>query len=54
MSVVFIANYFFSGYDVSVDNKMFLIIDFVNLKIKSTQFFRCVHKDRVYVCILIR
>jgi hypothetical protein len=42
------------GYDVSVDNKTFLITEFVNLKIKLTQFFRCVHKNRVYVCVFIR
>jgi uncharacterized membrane protein len=29
------------------------MIDFVNLKIKSAQFFRCAHKDRVCVRVFI-
>ncbi len=34
MSVIFTANYFFRGGDVSVDSDTFLVTDFVNLKIK--------------------
>jgi hypothetical protein len=39
------------GGDVSVDSDAFLMIDFVNLKIKPTQYFRDAHRDRVYVCV---
>jgi hypothetical protein len=39
MCVVFTANYFFSGRPI--DSEVLLVIDFVNLKIKSTQSFRC-------------
>jgi hypothetical protein len=47
MSVIFTANYFFRGGDVSVDSDTFLVTDFVNLKIKSVQSFRCAHRNRV-------
>jgi hypothetical protein len=41
-------------HDVPIDNKtFFLVIDFVNLKIKPTQSFRCAHKNRMYVHIFI-
>jgi hypothetical protein len=53
MSIVFTANYFFSGSCVSVDSDVLLITDFVNLKIKPAQFFRVVHSDRVCICIFI-
>jgi hypothetical protein len=39
--------------DVSIDSKMFFVTDFVNLKIKSTQFFRGAYKGMVYVCLFI-
>jgi hypothetical protein len=52
MSVVFTANYFLVVDDVSIDNEMFLMIDFVNLKNKSAQFFRVTHRGRV-VCVFI-
>jgi hypothetical protein len=32
------------GDDVSVDSESLLVIDFVNLKIKPTQFFRGKHR----------
>jgi hypothetical protein len=32
---------------------MFLVIDFVNVKSKLTQFFKDVYKDRIYVYIFI-
>jgi hypothetical protein len=32
---------------------VFLVIDFVNVKIKLTQFFKDVYKDRIYVYIFI-
>jgi hypothetical protein len=31
--------------DVFIDNEIFLMIDFVNLKIKSVQSFYCVYRD---------
>jgi hypothetical protein len=41
---------FLLGANVSVDSEMFLVTDFVNLKIKSTEFFRGVHKIKcVYI-----
>jgi hypothetical protein len=39
--------------DVFIDNKTPLLIDFVNLKIKLTQFFRGAHRDRVYIRVFI-
>jgi hypothetical protein len=38
---------FLMGDDVPVNNETLLLIEFVNLKIKSTQSFECVHKNRV-------
>jgi hypothetical protein len=35
--------------DVPVDSEMFLVTDFVNLKIKSAQSFRDAHRDRMCV-----
>jgi hypothetical protein len=40
--------------DVPVDSDVFLMIDFVNLKIKSTQFFRYAHRGRIRVHVFIR
>jgi hypothetical protein len=37
--------------DVSINSKTLLLIDFVNLKIKSTQSFKGAHKDRICVCV---
>jgi hypothetical protein len=28
--------------------------DFVNLKIKSAQYFRCIYRDRMYICVFIK
>jgi hypothetical protein len=53
ISVIFTANYFFSRRGRPDNSDVFLVIDFVNLKIKSTQSFRCAHSDRVYVHIFI-
>jgi hypothetical protein len=50
---VFIANYFLVGRDVSIDSEALLVTNFVNLNIKSTQFFRCAYRDRVRVCVFI-
>jgi hypothetical protein len=41
------------GDDVSVDSEAFLVIDFMNLKIKPAQSFRCAHKGRVCVRMFI-
>jgi hypothetical protein len=53
MCVVFMVNYFFSGRRCPVDSETILVIDFVNLNIKSAQSFECVHKYKVYVHIFI-
>jgi hypothetical protein len=45
---------FLVGDDVSIDNKTFLVTDFVNLKIKSVQSFRNAHKNKVCVRVFIR
>jgi hypothetical protein len=42
---------FLVGSDVSADSEALLVIDFVNLKIKSAQSFEGAHKDRIYVCV---
>jgi hypothetical protein len=47
MFVIFIDNYFLVGVDIFVDNKMFLVIDFINLKIKSAQSLKDAHNNRV-------
>jgi hypothetical protein len=49
MSVIFMTNYFSVGDNVLIDNEALLMIDFVNLKIKSTQSFRGAHMDIVEV-----
>jgi hypothetical protein len=41
------------GGDVLVDSDVLLVIDFVNLKIKSTQSFECAHIGRMCVRIFI-
>jgi hypothetical protein len=41
------------GGDVPVNSEMLLVIDFVNLNIKSAQFFGGVHKDRMCVRVFI-
>jgi hypothetical protein len=41
------------GGAVFVDSQTFLVTDFVNLKIKSAQFFRGVHRGRVCMCMFI-
>jgi hypothetical protein len=40
------------GSDVPVDdNETFLVINFVNLKIKLTQYFRCDYRNRMDICM---
>jgi hypothetical protein len=41
------------GADVSVDSKTFLMTDFMNLKIKSAQFFRYAHRGRMCMRVSI-
>jgi hypothetical protein len=41
------------GSDVPIDSETFLVTDFINLKIKSTQSFGGAHRGRVYVCVFI-
>jgi hypothetical protein len=41
------------GDDVLIDGEMFLLTDFVNLKIKSVQFFRGAYRCMVCVRVLI-
>jgi hypothetical protein len=41
------------GGNVPIDSETLLVTDFVNLKIKPAQSFRCAHTDRVCVCIFI-
>jgi hypothetical protein len=41
------------GGDVPVDSDALLVIDFVNLKIKSTQSFGDAHKSRVCMRVFI-
>jgi hypothetical protein len=40
--------------DVPIDNKTFLMTNFINLKIKPTQSFRCAHMGRVCMRVFIR
>jgi hypothetical protein len=40
--------------DITVDNETLLVIDFVNLKIKSTQSFGGAHKGSMCVHVFIR
>jgi hypothetical protein len=53
MGVVFTPNYSFSGGVVPVDSDVLLVTDFVNLKIKPAQSFRCVYRGRVCVRVFI-
>jgi hypothetical protein len=49
--VIFKSNYFLVVCEVLIDSDTFLVTDFVNLRIKSTQYFKNDHKNSV--CILI-
>jgi hypothetical protein len=46
-------NIFLVVVDVPINSEMFLMIDFVNLNIKMTRSFECVHKYRLHVCVFI-
>jgi hypothetical protein len=40
--------------DVFVDSETFLVTNFMNLQIKPTQFFKNIHKEKMYIHIFIR
>jgi hypothetical protein len=48
------ANYFLVRCDVSVNNEVILVTDFINLNIKPDQSFKDVHRDIVCVHLFIR
>jgi hypothetical protein len=50
IGVVFMANYPFSARC----GEALFVTDFVNLKIKPAQSFRCAYRSRVYMRMLIR
>jgi hypothetical protein len=39
--------------NISIDSEMLLVINFVNLKIRPNQSFRCAHRGGVYVRVFI-
>jgi hypothetical protein len=41
------------GGGALIDSETFLMIDFVNLKIKPTQSFECAYRGKVYVHVFI-
>jgi hypothetical protein len=41
------------GGDIPINSETFLVIDFMNLKIKSAQSFECAHKDNVCIHMFI-
>jgi hypothetical protein len=43
--IIFNFNYFLIKCDIFINSETFLMTYFVNLKIKSTQYFRCNHKN---------
>jgi hypothetical protein len=53
IGVIFTANYFFSERRCLIDSETLLMTDFVNLKIKPTQYFRCAHRSMMYIHIFI-
>jgi hypothetical protein len=53
MCVAFTANYSFCGRRRPVNIETLLLIDFMNLKIKSAQSFRGAHRGRVCVRVCV-
>jgi hypothetical protein len=41
------------GADIIIDSNTLLVTDFMNLKIKPTQFFKGTHRDMMYMYIFI-
>jgi hypothetical protein len=37
--------------DILIDSEMFLVTDFMNLKIKLIQYFKYAYRDKMYVCV---
>jgi hypothetical protein len=54
IDILFTVNYFLVGDNVPVNSEVFLVTDFVNLNIKSAQFFRCVHRNKMCIYVYIR
>jgi hypothetical protein len=54
MCNIFMANYFLMRCDVFIDSEILLVIEFLNLKIRSSQSFKSVHKSMVCVHVFIR
>jgi hypothetical protein len=42
------------GGDALINSETLLLTDFINLKIKSTQFFRCAYRDKLCENIFIK
>jgi hypothetical protein len=53
MGIIFTVIIFSVRDDVPVDSETFLVTDFVNLKIKPAQYFRCAHKSMVCIRVFI-
>jgi hypothetical protein len=54
MCNIFMTNYFLMRCDVPIDNEILLVIKFLNLKIRSSQSFKIIHKSMVCVHVFIR
>jgi hypothetical protein len=50
LCVIFMINYFLVGGDISVNNEIFLLIDLINLKIKTNSV---AHIDKTCICVFI-
>jgi hypothetical protein len=51
--VIFMTNYFLVGDNILVDSDALLVIDFMNLKIKSAQSFEGAHMSKLCMRVLI-
>jgi hypothetical protein len=47
-------NYFLVGGDIFIDSETFLMTDFINFKIKSTQSLKNDYRSKMYVYIFIK
>jgi hypothetical protein len=45
---------FLVGGDVIINNETFLMIDFMNLKIKLAPSFKSAHKNMIYIYMFIK
>jgi hypothetical protein len=52
MYIIFTANYFFVKDDILINNDALLLIDFMNLKTKPTQYFECTHRNIICTMFL--